>query len=899
MLTAKRIAMIKFIFFVNRFTMLLIAVLLSISAGAQLTIDAALKKKLEGKTKLKDIITEVDRHYSTKDVNHNSKPFKEYKKWKRWEWEMVRHLDANGDFVNINQANKKAIDYEESAMLQQSISMASPGGSWTPVGPNLMSWWAGTGTSTMGIGRVDRIAFQAGSSSIMYIGTPAGGLWKSTNAGLSWTPLNNYWPSLGVSGIVVDRTNPNVLYVLTGSGDDRQGNGFGYRRTSIGVLKSTDGGNNWFLTGALPGVGSNYFGFKLVQSPSQPNVLLAATDNGLYRTNNGGDSWTQAAPGLTYDVAFSPAEGNIVFCSGSSIFLRSTDGGNNFTTVSAFSPAIPLTFKRTRIAVTPSNNNRVLFLAGNPSGWNSTTTYTGLWRSDDQGVSFIQVNNSPNILSKLNEGVTGDQSFYDLALAIKNDDANAVVVGGLSIWRSSDGGNTFPNSSLYWGSPTPPLTYLHPDVHDLAYHPINNFIYACTDGGVYRSSDNGNSWVECFGNLQTTQYYHMAGFAGDVNILAGGTQDNGTNRRIEGTEFQYVAGGDGYDVVYDHSNSNILYVVANNAINRLHLSANVAVPITPPAAGTPDLVNLTNFFPSLAIHPTNSQTIYAGYNNEGVFRSDNQGTAWISLGGSAGNGFSSAGGLAVSAQKPDRIYAASSNTARRSDNKGTSWITISGGSGWPTALNLVITDIRTGNGNADEVWVTFGGYVDGFKVLYSSDAGGNWTNFSGALPNVPVNSIYYTLNGDAYIGTDIGVYFMDFEWTDWIPFRNGLPRVPVTEVLVNDAAGVIRAATFGRGLWQSDLHSDCVPDLNLGTGIFSGYHFYQASNTITSAGVSPPSIGNELSLRAGNKITFSPGFKVLYGAKMYASIGPCGEGVPALGTIKATKTKLERLKEMK
>jgi hypothetical protein len=371
--------------------------------------------------------------------------------------------------------------------------------------------------------------------------------------------------------------------------------------------------------------------------------------------------------------------------------------------------------------------------------------------------------------------------------------------------------------------------------------------------------------------MQTTQYYHFTGVNGNNNFILGGAQDNGIIQSSnDGGSYQLVLGGDGFEAAYLNGNNNMYYFSYNEFLakgTRSPASNNARTP-----AGA------TGFYSSVAIHPTNDQIIYAGYSN-GVYRTDNDGSNWANKGNQGSAGGSPAGGLAVSANIPDRIYAASNTTLWMSDNKADNWTTISGTPGWPNASVAVpITDITSRSINGNEIWVTLGGYTAGRKVFYSSNGGAGWTNLSGSLPNIPVHCVKYSSDGDVYIGTDIGVYFMDYTMNDWVPFSNGLPVVPVTDLFINEVDGNIRAGTFGRGMWQSDLYSDCGLFMML-TGVTQGTNFYQSGGFIETTQQVPGSIGNQLRLRSPTKITFKPGFRIGNSAYMHALIGNCGQGV--------------------
>ncbi|MBK8503778.1 MAG: hypothetical protein IPL46_17140 [Saprospiraceae bacterium] len=241
---------------------------------AQLTISPELKADLQNKHKFEDQIQSVKDYYIQKDYPNNPKLLSEYKKWSRWSWYIGNHLDQNGQFVNISERTWNVIrdtTQPRNEANSQHSKARSNSGVWSPIGPYSI---------TQGVGRADRLAFHPTNANIFYAGTPAGGLWRTLNGGADWHPLNGYLSNLGVSGIVVDRDNANILYVLTGDGDSNIPNGlvsgFGYIRPSIGILKSTDGGNSWSKLANIVPPGTTYFGFKLVQSEDFHNRFLLA-----------------------------------------------------------------------------------------------------------------------------------------------------------------------------------------------------------------------------------------------------------------------------------------------------------------------------------------------------------------------------------------------------------------------------------------------------------------------------------------------------------------------------------------------------------------------------------------------------------------------------------------------
>jgi hypothetical protein len=361
---------------------------------------------------------------------------------------------------------------------------------------------------------------------------------------------------------------------------------------------------------------------------------------------------------------------------------------------------------------------------------------------------------------------------------------------------------------------------------------------------------------------------------GNNDLILGGAQDNGMLKSDNnGGFFSNEWGGDGFEPRYLNGDNNFYYFSLNQFLLKGRRNPSLVVSKTPPGSA--------GFYAAVAIHPTNDQIIYAGYSN-GIFRSDDDGVTWVNKGSRGSSAGSPAGGLAVTPNMPDRIYAADNDTMWISNNRGDSWTMISNTPGFPTNLaNTPITDITTRPNNGTEVWITLGGYTANKKVYYSSNSGASWVNLSGSLPNMPVFCIKYSNEGDAYIGTETGVFFMDFTMNDWVPFYNGLPITPVTDLFINENNGTLKAATFGRGIWQSDLYSDCGPFMFL-TGITQGQNFYQSNGFIETTQVLPGSDGNILRLRSPQKIIFKNGFRSYNSSYVHALIGNCGQGVFSL-----------------
>lgn len=485
---------------------------------AQLPLSPQLKIALQNKSGYKEIMKTVDEFYSKADYVHNRKLFSEYKKWNRWGWYMGSHLNADGSFADVSKKTWEVADthteLKNRLINNTSNIIASNSGVWAPIGPYSIS---------SGVGRADRLAFHPTNANIIYAGTPAGGLWKTTNGGTNWFALNGFLPNIGVSGIVIDRDDANTIYVLTGDGDSNISGGFvagfGYIRPSIGILKSTDGGNSWINISNIVTPGNTFYGFKLVQSADFHNRFFACTSDGLYRSTDFCQTWSRdAAMGATsvYDVELGPPS-YVYACTNSQVFV-SANYGNPFVAVPNFN--FPNN-DRASLAVSANAPNRLYVSFGGTQA---------LYRSDNNGINFTLVNPGSPLTSN-----------YTAAMAASPNNANTLFIGNVDLSRSFNGGASFGINGA---------GIVHADIHDLQFNPLNNYLYAACDGGVYRSTDLGVSWFSIFNGMQITQFYHFTGVNGNNNFIFGGAQDNGSMQSADNAAtYQFLLSGDGFEVI--------------------------------------------------------------------------------------------------------------------------------------------------------------------------------------------------------------------------------------------------------------------------------------------------------------------------------------------------------------
>ena len=752
-----------------------------------------------------------------------------YKQFKRWENFMAPRVYPSGKLphdIISSELIKVVNDNNLKSRGQAQVA------NWVPLGPTNVPT-NGLSYASAGIGRVNCVRFDPANNSNIWIGTPGGGLWKSTNGGTSWTTNTDAFSTLGIADIAIHPTNSNIMYVATGDAD-------GGDTYSIGILKSTDGGATWNTTGLSFATSSYRKVTRLLINPTDPNIIIASTNLGVYRSTNAGVSFTAViTSGTFYDLEFKPGDPTIVYASsyssnGTAKIYYSTNSGTSFTAATG----IPTTdVLRVSLAVTPASPTTVYALIANASDYG----YKGLYKSTNSGVSYTLVHSTPNILSGDETAAsTGGQGWYDLTVAVSPLDANLIYVGGVNVWKSTNGGASFSITGHWYAGSSGTIPFVHADQHYLEFIPNSSTIISCNDGGIRKSTNNGASWTDLSNGLQIMQFYRISGSVQNASIIYGGAQDNGTNRKV-GTAWNSAYGGDGMKCIVDPTNSNIVY--ASTQYGGIVKSTNGGTSfgsIKP--AGSPDGDWITPY----ALNPTSTSTIYAGYTE--IYKSTNSGTSWTTVTSNLTSGVVYSH-LAVAPSNGNYVYAATSTKLFKTINAGTSWTNIS--VGLPVS-SATISNIAIGLDDPNKVYVTFSGYSANNKIYMTTNGGTTWTNISVGLPNLPVNCVALQSGSDGgiYIGTDIGVYYKNNSLV-WTSYMTNLPNVSVRDLEIHVGSSKIRAATFGRGIWESDLYNSVValaPSAN-----------FSASNTTIVAGQSVTFSDLSLNTPTSWKWTFTGG----------------------------------------
>lgn len=709
-----------------------------------------------------------------------------FKAFKRWEHFWESRIMPDGSFppgllywnaiqekMNAKNALLRANSKGKGNRLQ-----SNPVANFRPLGPTLMPT---NNVGTAGSGRVNFVAFHPTNTNIIWVGTPAGGLWRSTNDGVTWTSNTDQFTTLGVSAIAFDPANPNTAYIGTGDRDASDTYG-------VGVLKTTDGGATWNTTGFTNTMTGFVNVAKILVHPTNTNIVLVAASNGIWRSTNGGTNFTQTQSNSGYmDMEFRPNDPTTVYATRGGTFVRSTDNGVTWATVSmGFTTS---NVNRIALAVAPSNQNLLYALCSNATG----STYFGLYRSTDNGATWSVRSTTPNILGGNQAGNdTRGQGWYDLCLAVNPTNENDIFGGGINMWRSTNGGTNW-NCITMWFTGTS-LPYVHADHHHLTFKPGSNELYSGHDGGVDKTTNLGTTWINRNDGLQIMQFYRISHALTNNTTALGGAQDNGTNRMV-GTAWTQIYGGDGMDNAIDPTNANNMYASSQfGNFGRSTNGGNSFTSISPTGQG-----GTGAWVTPIVHHPTTSGTIYIAYRS--VCRSTNRGTNWDTIGLNILS--SNATYLAVTPANPNHFVVGNGSQIFRTTNGGTNWTNIKGT--LPNSINRVTIHPT----RPDTIYAVIDGWTSGSKVFRSFNGGSTWTNITGTLPNIPINCLAIENNSveGMYLGTDVGIYYRNNTMSDWIPYDDGLPNVIVNDIEIHTPTNTIRAGTYGRGLWEGDAYS--------------------------------------------------------------------------------------------
>jgi len=638
-------------------------------------------------------------------------------------------------------------------------------------------------------GRVLDLKFGPADPQIVHAGTASGGLWRSPDGGATWTPLTDGLPSLAVGAVALP--SPGVIVIGTGEGTlnfDRVG--------GVGILRSTDGGATWQTTGFSRDECSGH-GFHVMEVGPSGTLLAGATD-GLWRSDDLGVTWTAVrSSGDWYDVLWKPGDPAGVYAcrgsapSGNGVFA-STDDGITWARVGTGQP-LSLLIGKTKLAASAAAPSTLYALFAEPASPGGTV---GVYRSTDDGATWSAQNTIVNI--------AGGQGWYNLSLVADPDDADRLLAGGVSLFRSSDAG-------VNW-TPTGSGT-VHVDHHDAVYRPGgDDDVFVATDGGIWESTDDGLTWTGHNDGLVDTQFRDLAvsDHPADPDFLVGCVRDQGVLCRDGGDEW-YGAYGDAGTCKIDPNDGTTVYLMLPNGLAR---STNrCAGPWTLLASG---ITGVPAFPPPLDEDrtPGRGGHLYTS-TSDGIFRTTNGGSSWTHVDSRP------ATWISISPLGGDVVWTVRASGVTRTTDDGASWRDASP-YGFTTGGARRIVAHPT---DANAAVVVFSGCAPGLAhVASTTDLGATWSDATGDLPSHPVNALAIdpVMPTVWYAGSDRGLWSTMDGGSHW-HFWQSFPYVVVRDLEIQTTLRRLFVATYGRGVWEIGLEPVVpgapVPDVTSESGL--------------------------------------------------------------------------------
>ncbi|MCY7409722.1 MAG: hypothetical protein LH473_05575, partial [Chitinophagales bacterium] len=644
--------------------------------------------------------------------------------------------------------------------------------------------WEPEGPINIG-GRVQDIEMDPTNTSIIYVGSASGGIFKSKDAGTTWEPIFDAQPSLSIGDVAVCSTNPDLIYA--GTGEPNCGGG-SVTYDGAGIFKSIDAGNNW----SYVGLDSTRNTGRIVIDPKNNDRVFAATmgdlfangkQRGVYRSTDGGTTWKQVlfvsdSTGAV-DLAINPGHPDTIYaCMWERVrrftyqkyygptcgIYRSYDGGDTWTQLSTGLPTTDI--GRIGIDIAQSSPNVLYSIYTNNAG-----AIKGVYKTVDGGDTWT------NIYTNTLSGMFASYGWWFSRIKADPTNPDIVFAIGFDTYRTINGGIAWTKIS---GS-------MHVDHHAIYIHPLdNNLVYAGNDGGVYKSINGGTSWTH-FTNIPNNQFYTSEVDYNNPTNLYGGTQDNGVYRTTTGNidDYKILVGGDGFYVLVDPTDNN--YIYGESQYGALSRSTNAGNSFSSATNGISNSAR-KNWNSPVAFNPQNTKSLYFGANK--VYKTVNRAAYWDAISDDLTNGYVSSN---VTYATITSIAASpiDSNIIWAGTDDGNVWVTENNGTLWTKVSDALpdrwVTRVVCDLNDSHVAYVTFSGYkyYDNITHVYrTADLGQTWQSVSGNMPDVPANDLIIDpiLDSTLYLATDAGVFYTSNLGNEWFVLGYDLPTVPVTDL---------------------------------------------------------------------------------------------------------------------
>lgn len=706
------------------------------------------------------------------------------KQFERWAYYWKDRVDAQGNFpselegwYNAGLINADgSINFPYTTMSKSSQSLQQ----WTNVGPQTVPDANGYPNFPQ-MGRLTnfmRFVKVPTAENVLFVGAPNGGIWKSIDNGNTWVPKLDFVAGIGVTDIKsasTDANNPGTIYVSTGDYDADH-------IKSIGVLKSIDFGETYQSTGLTFSLADRESTSNLIVIDN--NTVIVGTNKYIKKTTDGGATWTNVYthPYPDAQIGKFHRHGSNIMCADSwGGLMFSSDNGTTWTAIKSEGVSYE------RHSVTADAATGIFYVqakSGQISTYNPSATTPALTTLGNPTTNY------------------NPQGAYNMALVVKD---GLIISGGVDAINSdNNGGVWYTTLNNAWEDNSSAGSYGHADIHEMGYLDSGYSFWAVNDGGLiyvtYPTKSEEKPTVDYKSDgVIITQLYSVAISPQSEDHKIMGNQDNdGYSLEMKDGTLKWVAAlaGDGTCTAIDYNNPSIRYLGAQNgALIRTDTgfanNYDGDVDLTTPTSGAP-------FVWTLKMNTTTSTTLYGGFAE--VYKSTNKGDTWTNLNSGAGQ-------IEYIDTYGNNLFVIGENGGRKSLNDGGAWSTLV-----EPEASARMNSVTFNQTNANIVYATVRGYVDGSKVFKSTDGGGTWTNISAGLPNILMKQVILKQNQTEeilFLGTELGVYYK-VGTDNWLPLGQDLPNVIINDLEINYTVDKLVAGTYGRGLWEISINNSTL-----------------------------------------------------------------------------------------
>ena len=683
---------------------------------------------------------------------------------------------------------------------------------------DLTMQWFQEGPGNIG-GKFNVLEKSPADDNVIYAGATNGGIFKTINGGSTWNPIFDDMSYLAIGSISIDPTDENTIYV--GTGDKNFGGG---SHIGNGVYKSLDAGSTWNQ------IGLEQTGIitELVVDPVNSNNIYAATlgnpyektnNRGVYKSIDGGLNWNNilflSDSSGVIDLVMDPSDPNVLYASGfnrinlpyqskvsgpESKIYKTIDGGINWLQLSGGLPTTNESRVGLAISEIAPHDLYAIYVDG------GVLDIKDIYKSTNSGLNWTSLD---VINNGLDDDYMGGFGWYFGEVYVNPYNFDHIVVTGVELFESSDGGQNWQQNAPDW------WTYeVHADKHDVLFLDATSYIIA-TDGGLYKTIDNGLNWTD-IENIAVTQFYHIDVDPHNVGIYGGGAQDNGTmsGNGMSFNNWERIFGGDGFRVTYLENNPGDMYLETQRGGLNYYDDINVSI-----IDLSPDLSNDRTNWDTPYIINEDLDELFVGTSKVNIMEFAPYGSYYaisddltkVGLGTAIGNDSQhTITEIEQANYNSDLLFVGTSDglvwKGIRINGNYWDWINVTG-----SLPDRYVTGIKSSPNSNDNMYVCFSGYNlnDYQSYLYKSDdLGQSWIDISGDLPDIPVNDILVVPGEDdnyIFAALDGGVYFTENGGVNWDYVGVGIPLVTANELRLDIPNQKLIVGTYSRSMYSYDV----------------------------------------------------------------------------------------------